>query len=93
MSDRYGYIGIETLLNFCENSKNHAVTPNDFMRMEKVREPERPIGKWMWKLDEGDTGRSMMLVCSICDSGRDEAGEYNFCHICGAKMINPRGEE
>ena len=34
--DKYGYIGIETLLNFCENSKDHAVTPNDFMRMERV---------------------------------------------------------
>lgn len=39
--DRYGYIGIETLLNFCENSKDHAVTPNDFMRMKRVRVPER----------------------------------------------------
>ncbi len=44
MSDRYGYIGIETLLNFCENSKDHAVTPNDFMRMKRVREPEH---KWI----------------------------------------------
>ena len=39
--DRYGYIGIETLLNFCENSKDHSVTPNDFMRMKRVRMPER----------------------------------------------------
>ena len=39
--DKYGYIGIETLLNFCENSKDHAVTPNDFMRMKRVRVPER----------------------------------------------------
>lgn len=38
--DRYGYIGIETLLNFCENSKDHAVTPNDFMRLKRVRQPE-----------------------------------------------------
>ena len=35
--DRYGYIGIETLLNYCENSKDHVVTPNDFMRMNRVR--------------------------------------------------------
>ena len=55
--------------------------------------PERPKGKWIWKLDEGDPSRSMMLVCSICGSGRDEVGEYNFCHICGAKMINARGEQ
>ena len=44
--DKYGYIGIETLLNFCENSKDHAVTPNDFMRMERVRMPEKKRGKW-----------------------------------------------
>ena len=37
--DRYGYIGIETLLNFCENSKDHTITPNDFMRMKRVRMP------------------------------------------------------
>ena len=36
MSDRYGYIGIETLLNFCENTKDHAVTPNDFMRLPRI---------------------------------------------------------
>lgn len=40
MSDRYGYIAIEALLNFCANSKDHAVTPNDFMRMARVRVPE-----------------------------------------------------
>ena len=36
MSDRYGYIGIETLLNFCENTTDHAVTPNDFMRLPRI---------------------------------------------------------
>ena len=36
MSDKYGYIAIETLLNYCENTKDHAVTPNDFMRMNRV---------------------------------------------------------
>lgn len=36
MPDRYGYIGIETLLNFCENSKDHAITPNDIMRLKRV---------------------------------------------------------
>ena len=39
MSDKYGYIGIETLLNFCENSKNHAITPNEFLRMQRVKMP------------------------------------------------------
>lgn len=45
--DKYGYIGIETLLNFCENSKDHSVTPNDFMRMKRVRMPESKTGKWI----------------------------------------------
>ena len=44
--DKYGYIGIETLLNFCENSKDHSVTPNDFMRMKRVRMPEQKK-KWI----------------------------------------------
>ncbi len=55
MSDRYGYIAIETLLNFCENSKDHAVTPNDFMRMARVRVPERKTGKWIpWKSENDE---------------------------------------
>ena len=33
--DKYGYIGIETLFNYCENSKDHAVTPNEFMRIKQ----------------------------------------------------------
>ena len=46
MSDKYGYIGIETLLNFCSNDKNHCITPNDFMRMNRVKIDERPHGNW-----------------------------------------------
>ena len=38
--EKYGYIGIETLLNYCENAKDHAVTPNDFLRMKRVRMAE-----------------------------------------------------
>ena len=58
--DTYGYIAIETLLDFCENSKDHAVTPNDFMRMKRVRKPEPhwiPVTK---RLPEDDT---VVLVC------------------------------
>ena len=36
MTDRYGYIGIETLLNFCMNSKDRACTPNDLMMMKRI---------------------------------------------------------
>jgi hypothetical protein len=46
-TDKYGYIGIETLLNFCENSKDHVITPNDFMRMERTRVPGDSISKRM----------------------------------------------
>ena len=31
---------METLLNYCENSKDHAVTPNEFMWMKRVRMEE-----------------------------------------------------
>lgn len=59
----------------------------------EIPQPEQKTGKWIWKLDEGDPDRSMMLMCSICGNGRNEVGTYNFCHICGTKMINPRGEQ
>ena len=36
MTDRYGYIGIETLLNFCEKSKDHSITPNDIVMLKRV---------------------------------------------------------
>ena len=39
MADRYGYIGIETLLNFCEKSKDHSITPNDIMMLKRVSVP------------------------------------------------------
>ena len=41
--DKYGYIGIETLFNYCENSKDHAVTPNEFMRIKTGRHPDCPL--------------------------------------------------
>ena len=47
MSDKYGYIGIETLLYFCNNQKDHCVTPNDFMRMNRVKIDERLHGEWI----------------------------------------------
>lgn len=31
------YISIETLLKFCDNSKDHSITPNDFLRMDSIR--------------------------------------------------------
>ena len=40
MADRYGYIGIETLLNFCEKSKDHSITPNDIMMLKRMNVEE-----------------------------------------------------
>jgi len=59
------------------------------LEMLPSAQPERPKGKWIWKLDEGDPDRSMMLVCSKCGNGRNKVGIYNFCNICGTEMINP----
>ena len=74
--DKYGYIGIETLLNFCENSKDHSVTPNDFMRMKRLKEPERKTGKWI----DGYKRQT----CSVCRQRGYRS--WNFCPNCGAKM-------
>ena len=89
MSDRYGYIGIETLLNFCENSKDHAVTPNDFMRMKRVRVPEPKTGQWITN--------ETIINCSKCKhcswsrrSFEHVVRSFNFCPNCGADM---RGEQ
>lgn len=84
--DRYGYISIETLLNFCENSKDHSVTPNDFMRMKRVRMPEHKTGEWITSDDMYETG-----ICSCCRYDTQEPVSYvvtNFvyCPNCGAKM-------
>lgn len=89
--DKYGYIGIETLLNFCENSKNHAVTPNDFMRMNRVRIPERKRGKWVGY--DGDWFKTM-CKCSECGAMIDINEEYRnfFCYHCGARMDGEQNE-
>lgn len=96
--DKCGYIGIETLLDFCDNSKDHAVTPNDFMRMNRVRVPERKRGKWEEKNIVYKDDRDFNAIeawqsarCSKC--GRYHTtpymysfDNYNFCPNCGADM-------
>ena len=52
--DKYDYIGIETLLNFCENSKDHTVSPNDFMRMNRIKVPEPSEDKYEYHYDHTD---------------------------------------
>ena len=84
--DKYGYIGIETLLNFCENSKDHSVTPNDFMGMKRVRMPKRKTGRWIFvhPLQDNDSGAYM---CSVCKTGDFEIKPTDkYCKFCGAKM-------
>lgn len=78
---------------YCVNVEDIQALPSVTPKRMPPVQLERPKGKWIWELDEGDPNRSRMLVCSICGSGRNEVGTYNFCNICGAKMINPRGEQ
>ena len=88
MSDKYGYIGIETLLNFCSNQKDHCVTPNDFMRMNRVKIDERPHGEWIdtdvTYEDTGDVERR----CSNCKHGdrQSPSAVVPYCWYCGADM-------
>lgn len=101
MSDRYGYIAIETLLNFCENSKDHAVTPNDFMRMARVRVPERKTGRWIYGENDGQDG----WYCSECKgfipwdydfyglNNIDFIKDFKTCPFCDSKMISCTGSE
>ena len=88
MTDRYGYIGIETLLNYCQNSKDHSITPNDFMRMNRVQIEEPKQGKWVNK------HKLTLGTCSICG---EDGFEGNYCMWCGARLrgidIMEEGEE
>lgn len=88
--DKYGYIGIETLLNFCENSKDHSVTPNDLMRMKRVRMPERKNGKWIDNHRIKFDGTFYWYrECSECGYERndcDSEKDTDFCPGCGADM-------
>ena len=82
--NKYGYIGIETFLNFCKNLKDHVVTTNDFMRMNKVRVTERKKGKWVW---DGVSWR-----CSNCNKtvylidGTPVDNGFCYCPNCGKGM-------
>ena len=89
--DKYGYIGIETLLNFCENSKDHAVTPNDFMRMNRVRIPEREKGEWI-SIGQRQKYGYVWMKCSKCGNEDIDSPttRTNFCSNCGADM---RGDQ
>ena len=41
------YIRVEDLCRFCENSEGHAITPNDFMRMNHYTPAEILAGMWV----------------------------------------------
>ena len=99
--DKYGYIGIETLLNFCENSKDHAVTPNDFMRMKRADVTERKTGKWeRHNTYHGDDVSGFVdpdWRCSECGRQASVNAWFmydltDFCPNCGARMVQ-EGEE
>ena len=78
--DKYGYIGIETLLNFCENSKDHSVTPNDFMRMKRVRMPEGRKGR---KINQHSYPEKWL--CSECGAKHFDFSD-KFCSECGVNV-------
>jgi len=82
MSDKYGYIGIESLLNFCSNQKDHCVTPNDFMRMNRIKINDRPRGEWKACED------TSYCNCSKCGNVvmLEETYIFRFCPWCGAPM-------
>ena len=86
MDDKYGYIGTETLLDFCKNSKDHAITPNDFMRMSRVQIPsaqqEPKTGEWVLAFE----GNSIRHQCSQCGTLYPNANGYNYCPNCSADM-------
>lgn len=75
--NKYGYVGIGTLFNFCKNLKDHAVTP-------KVRIIERKKEKWVWD--------GVLWRCSNCnepfyfvDKTPVDVGLY-YCPNCGKGM-------
>lgn len=54
-------------------------------------ELERKKGRWIMTHDYF-TGESIYYAkCSIC--GEDSLEEGNYCHNCGAKMIEPQESE
>ena len=92
MSDKYGYIAIETLLNYCKNTKDNAITPNDFMRMKRADVVERKRGYW---IDTSEVSYGILFkkyTCSNCQSVVEER-RTNFCPYCGAHMEERKGDE
>lgn len=99
MSDKYGYIGIETLLNFCSNDKNHCVTPNDFMRMNRIKIDERPRGEWnILQKDDNGIHEIECPFCKYSKGGRFASVGITFhklppfCEACGADMRKKEGD-
>lgn len=92
MSDKYGYIGLETLLEFCSNQKDHCVTPNDFMRMNRVKIDERPHREWKPLGEPDDLCTHSWYFCSNCSfrTTWHMVDIFHFCPNCGADM---RGEK
>ena len=48
---KYGYVSLEALYEYAMNQKDHSITPNDFMRMNRADViPIEWIKKWLGKL-------------------------------------------
>ena len=86
--DRYGYIAIEDLLNYCANQKDHTIDPNDFMRMPRYSVKQLGEGGeeagWQWIR----RGSARNLVCPLCGSYfREPIGkQFKYCPNCGEKL-------
>lgn len=92
LMDKNGYIGIEKVFDFCDNSKDHTATPNDFIRMNRVRVPERKKGKWYKPTGMMPPEHFGRHRCSECDEFAMHDWKHHkeqltdFCPNCGADM-------
>lgn len=48
-------------------------------------QPERKTGKWIYDNERGATG--IYAICTSCNEAIYQAGEFNYCPNCGAKMM------
>ena len=76
MTDRYGYIGIETLLNFCEKSKDHSITPNDIVMLKRVNVDDLISRQEIYNIvqshimdefDNPEEGVNRGLIIALCE--------------------------
>ena len=86
-------ISIEDLQAYCNNQKDHSITPNDFQRMntfdveEEVKLKEQELGHWIFLTDCSNSG----VYCSECNTKVFDSYPFKkklsyFCPHCGTRM-------